>query len=149
MTPENLYAMAASYAERLAASDDADALSDAEHTLLAYCYLDSQVEEGGFVQLIAAGFGDYVFANPLADTLRRWGIKATPKVIEAAQQFYAQHGAQIEALADEGIPIETLRAQYPHSEELDAAYYDVADDDMALVLDYVCAHPAHFPTAQA
>ena len=32
-------------------------LNDEQHTLTALCYLDSQIQEGGFVQLIASGYG--------------------------------------------------------------------------------------------
>ena len=55
--------------------DAGEKLTDEQHTLMAYVFLDSQVQEGGFLQLIAIGYGDYIFANPLADSLRRWKIK--------------------------------------------------------------------------
>ena len=66
----------------------AESLNDEQHTLLALCYLDAQVQEGGFVQLIATGFGEYVLLNPVADSLRRWRIKAIPKVLEQAKTLY-------------------------------------------------------------
>lgn len=147
---EQLYALAAGYLDFLADQGEEAGmlrLSDAQHTLLAYCYLDSQVQEGGFVQLIAAGYGDYVFANPLADSLRRWGIKATPKVLDKARLLYAEHGGQIEALAGEGADVADLRAQFGAFEELDGDYYDAAEDDMAAAAAYVAAHRAEFVLA--
>lgn len=144
---EQLYALAAGYLDFLADQGEEAGmlrLSDQQHTLLAYCYLDSQVQEGGFVQLIAAGYGDYVFANPLADSLRRWGIKATPKVLDKARLLYAEHGGQIEALAGEGADVADLRAQFGAFEELDGDYYDVAEDDIAAAAAYVAAHPTEF-----
>ena len=147
MSVEQLYALAAEYLDFLAEQGEEAGmakLSDAQHTLLAYCYLDSQVQEGGFVQLIAAGYGDYVFANPLADSLRRWGIKATPKVLDKARVLYAEHGGQIEALASEEVDVDALRAQFAAFEDLDGDYYDVADADLAAAAEYVAAHQAEF-----
>ena len=147
MSVEQLYALAAEYLDFLAEQGEEAGmakLSDAQHTLLAYCYLDSQVQEGGFVQLIAAGYGDYVFANPLADSLRRWGIKATPKVLDKARVLYAEHGGQIEALASEEVDVDALRAQFAAFEDLDGDYYDVADEDLAAAAAYVAAHQAEF-----
>ena len=111
---------------------------------MAYCYLDSQVQEGGFVQLIAAGYGEYVFMNPLADSLRRWRIKPTPKIIDQARALYEKNGAAIEALADEGAPLEAIRARFADFEELDGDYYDAADEDLAAAAEYVQANPAKF-----
>ena len=147
MSVEQLYALAAEYLDFVAEQGEEAGmakLSDAQHTLLAYCYLDSQVQEGGFVQLIAAGYGDYVFANPLADSLRRWGIKATPKVLDKARVLYAEHGGQIEALASEEVDVDALRAQFAAFEDLDGDYYDVADEDLAAAAEYVAAHQAEF-----
>ena len=121
-----------------------EALNDEQHTLMAYCYLDSQVQEGGFVQLIAAGYGEYVFMNPLADSLRRWRIKPTPKIIDQARVLYEKSGAAIEALADEGAPLEAIRARFTDFEELDGDYYDAADEDLAAAAEYVQTNLAKF-----
>ena len=74
---EFLYTLSAAYLDYTDAAGDEEmrCFNDEQHTLTAYCYLDSQVQEGGFVQLIAAGYGEYVFHNPVADSLRRWRIK--------------------------------------------------------------------------
>lgn len=110
-----LYTLVSAYLEHTAQTGDESlsCLSDDQHTLTAFCYLDSQVEEGGFVQLIASGYGEYIFRNPLADGLRRWKIKAVPKVLDKAKALYEQHGETIETLADGGADIESLRKQFP------------------------------------
>ena len=58
-----LYTLVSAYLEHTAQTGDESlsCLSDDQHTLTAFCYLDSQVEEGGFVQLIASGYGEYIF----------------------------------------------------------------------------------------
>lgn len=143
---EFLYTLTASYLEYCEANHDSEMalLNDEQHTLLAYCYLDSQVQEGGFVQLIAAGYGEYIFMNPLADSLRRWQIKPTPKIIDKAKILYAKHGEAIESLAAEETPLEKIRAEFAEFEELDGDYYEVADEDLAAAAGYVSANPKKF-----
>ena len=101
---EFLYTLSAAYLDYTDAAGDEEmrCFNDEQHTLTAYCYLDSQVQEGGFVQLIAAGYGEYVFHNPVADSLRRWRIKPTPKILDKAKALYERDGAKIEEMADSG-----------------------------------------------
>ncbi|GMQ50247.1 DNA-mimic protein DMP19 [Neisseria elongata] len=112
-------------------------LTDEQHTLMAYVFLDSQVQEGGFLQLIATGYGDYVFANPLADSLRRWKIKPTPKILDQAKTLYQRYGAEIEELAEQGIGLEDIRRRYGIFEELDGEYYEASESDMQAVAEYI------------
>lgn len=115
-------------------------LTDEQNTLLAYVYLDSQMEEGGFIRLIAGGYGGYIFDNPLADSLRRWKIKATARVLDAAAALYAEHGAAIEEAAEHGADDDTLRKRFPHFEEADGDYYDAAETDLDTAAAYVRSH---------
>lgn len=131
-----LYALSQTYLE-YSETHGIEALSDEQHTLLAYCYLDSQVQEGGFLRLVAEGYGEYIFMNPLADSLRRWRIKQTPKIIDKAKALYAEHGAAIEQLASEGVPLEDIRTRFGIFEELDGDYYETADEDLAAAAQYV------------
>lgn len=138
-----LYTLSDAYLE-YSETHGMETLNDEQHTLLAYCYLDSQVQEGGFLQLIAAGYGEYIFMNPLADSLRRWQIKPTPKIIEKAKALYAEHGAAIEQMADEEVSLEDIRAQFGMFEELDGDYYEAADEDLATAALYVLANRDKF-----
>lgn len=117
--------------------DAGEKLTDEQHTLMAYVFLDSQVQEGGFLQLIATGYGDYVFANPLADSLRRWKIKPTPKILDQAKTLYQRYGAEIEELAGQGIGLEDIRRRYGIFEELDGEYYEASESDMQAVAEYI------------
>ncbi|WP_049254251.1 DMP19 family protein [Neisseria elongata] len=117
--------------------DAGEKLTDEQHTLMAYVFLDSQVQEGGFLQLIATGYGDYVFANPLADSLRRWKIKPTPKILGQAKTLYQRYGAEIEELAEQGSGLEDIRRRYGIFEELDGEYYEASESDMQAVAEYI------------
>ena len=85
-----LYTLSAAYLDHTeqAGDEEMSGLNDEQHTLTALCYLDSQVQEGGFVQLIASGYGEYIFGNPVADSLRRWRIKPIPKILDKAKALY-------------------------------------------------------------
>ena len=117
--------------------DAGERLTDEQHTLMAYVFLDSQVQEGGFLQLIATGYGDYVFANPLADSLRRWKIKPTPKILDQAKTLYQRYGTEIEELAGQGSGLEDIRRRYGIFEELDGEYYEASESDMQAVAEYI------------
>lgn len=117
--------------------DAGEKLTDEQHTLMAYVFLDSQVQEGGFLQLIATGYGDYVFANPLADSLRRWKIKPTPKILDQAKTLYQRYGAEIEELAGQGSGLEDIRRRYGIFEELDGEYYEASESDIQAVAEYI------------
>ena len=117
--------------------DAGEKLTDEQHTLMAYVFLDSQVQEGGFLQLIATGYGDYIFANPLADSLRRWKIKPTPKILDQAKTLYQRYGAEIEELAGQGIGLEDIRRRYGIFEELDGEYYEASESDMQAVAEHI------------
>ena len=117
--------------------DAGEKLTDEQHTLMAYVFLDSQVQEGGFLQLIATGYGDYIVANPLADSLRRWKIKPTPKILDQAKTLYQRYGAEIEELAGQGSGLEDIRRRYGIFEELDGEYYEASESDMQAVAEYI------------
>ena len=117
--------------------DAGERLTDEQHTLMAYVFLDSQVQEGGFLQLIATGYGDYIFTNPLADSLRRWKIKPTPKILDQAKTLYQRYGAEIEELAGQGSGLEDIRRRYGIFEELDGEYYEASESDMQAVAEYI------------
>ena len=117
--------------------DAGEKLTDEQHTLMAYVFLDSQVQEGGFLQLIATGYGDYVFANPLADSLRRWKIKPTPKILDQAKTLYQRYGTEIEELVGQGSGLEDIRRRYGIFEELDGEYYEASESDIQAVAEYI------------
>ncbi|WP_165087769.1 DMP19 family protein [Neisseria yangbaofengii] len=139
---EFLYTLSAAYLDYTAQNGDEEmaSLNNEQHTLTAYCYLDSQVQEGGFVQLIAAGYGEYIFLNPVADSLRRWQIKPTPKILDKAKALYAEYGEKIEQLAEADTSLDDIRAKFTDFEELDGEYYETADEDMAVAVAYVQAN---------
>ena len=124
--------------------DAAARLSGEQNALIAYAYLDSRVQEGGFVQLIAEGCAGHIFDSALPDSLRRWKIKTTPRILDKAAPLYEQYGAVIEIMAQNGADTDKIRRRYPMFEELDGAYYDAADANMETAAAYIEAHREKF-----
>ena len=102
------------------------------------------MEDDGFVLLIADGRGEHALSPETAEYLRQWGVHDTPDIIDRARTLYQQHGAAIQAAAQNGSSIEELRTQFPQFDELDADYCLVSEDDFCTVCPYVRRHPAEF-----
>ena len=56
-------------------------------TLWAFHALHEEVMDGGFVQLIHNGWGDFIFLNPFAKAIKDWGLKDLSKMIYEAKKL--------------------------------------------------------------
>ena len=145
MTINQMYRMLHVWTHRIRHSDRfIERYSGSQRALLAYLSLDLLMEDDGFVLLIADGRGEHALAPETAEYLRQWGVRDTPDIIDRARTLYQQHGAAIQAAAQNGSSIEELRAQFPQFDELDADYCLVSEDDFCTVCPYVRRHPAEF-----
>ena len=145
MTINQMYRMLNVWTHRIRHSDHfIERYSGAQRALLAYLSLDLLMEDDGFVLLIADGRGEHALSPETAEYLRQWGVHDTPDIIDRARTLYQQHGAAIQAAAQNGSSIEELRTQFPQFDELDADYCLVSEDDFCTVCPYVRRHPAEF-----
>mgnify|MGYP000356477937 FL=1 len=145
MTINQMYRMLNVWTHRIRHSDRfIERYSGTQRALLAYLSLDLLMEDDGFVLLIADGRGEHALSHETAEYLRQWGVCDTPNIIDRARALYQQHGAAIQAAAQNGSSIEELRAQFPQFDELDADYCLVCEDDFCTVCPYVRRHPAEF-----
>ncbi|MDR2926250.1 MAG: DMP19 family protein [Azoarcus sp.] len=113
--------------------------NDFQHTLLAYCYLDSQVCNGGFIQLIQNGYGGYIFNNPFSDAIKSWGAEETAKIVEAAKVIYKKHKEKLETETslDE---FSELYSDIKDFEPLEDEYYKIKEQEVEKVKKYVEEH---------
>ena len=145
MTINQMYRMLHVWTHRIRHSDRfIERYSGSQRALLAYLSLDLLMEDDGFVLLIADGRGEHALSHETAEYLRQWGVCDTPNIIDRARALYQQHGAAIQAAAQNGSSIEELRAQFPQFDELDADYCLVSEDDFCTVLPYIRRHPVEF-----
>ena len=60
-------------------------------TLLAYNILREEVMDGGFIQLIHNGYGEFIFKNPFAKAVRQWGLRDLSKLVYNVHTFYIKY----------------------------------------------------------
>ena len=118
-------------------------LNGSQHTLLAWHFFSSEMREGGFVQLIQNGYGGYIFANPFAKAIKQFGASELSKLIYKAKEIYDPNKTVLERETTE----EEFNAMYVDFEafdELEERYFDVEEEQTALIAEYVDEHLADF-----
>ena len=107
-----------------------------QHTLLAFYYLDSQVCNGGFIQLIQNGYGRYIFENPFSDALKIWGAKDIAKIVEDAKIIYIKHREKLEKETSME-EFSELYKEIKDFEPLEDIYYKINEQGTKIIKKYV------------
>jgi len=118
-------------------------LNGLQHTLLAWHYFTTEMREGGFVQLIQNGYGNYIFGNPFAKAIRQFGAVELSKLIYKAKEIYDANKKELERETTE----EEFNAMYVDFEvfdELEEQYFDMEEQQTALIAAYVDDHLGEF-----
>ena len=112
-------------------------LNSDQVTLLAWDILHEEVMDGGFVQLIHNGYGQFIFKNPFAKALRQWGLREPSKLIYDAHTLWLKHREAIEKdCSDEEFM--ALFEQFPDFDDLDDQFVENEEewtDDIAHFID--------------
>ena len=118
-------------------------LNGSQHTLLAWHYFTTEMREGGFVQLIQNGYGNYIFGNPFAKAIRQFGAVELSKLIYKAKEIYDANKKELERETTK----EEFNAMYVDFEvfdELEEQYFDMEEQQTALIAAYVDDHLEEF-----
>lgn len=124
-------------------ADNMHLLNGSQHTLLAWHYFTTEMREGGFVQLIQNGYGGYIFGNPFAKVMKEFGAVELGKLIYKAKDIYEPNKKVLERETTE----EEFNAMYVDFEvfdELEETYFDIEEQQTALIAAYVDDHIADF-----
>ena len=112
-------------------------LNSNQVTLLTWDILHEEVMDGGFVQLIHNGYGQFIFKNPFAKALRQWGLREPSKLIYEAHTLWLKHREAIEKdCSDEEFM--ALFEQFPDFDDLDDQFVENEEewtDDIAHFID--------------
>lgn len=118
-------------------------LNSDQHTLLAYRFFQDEMREGGFVQLIQNGYGGYIFGNPFAKALKLVGAVEMAKLIYKAREIYDPNKAVLEReTTDEEF--NAMYVDFQEFDELEEIYFDIEEDQTALIASYVDEHIENF-----
>ena len=112
-------------------------LNSDQVTLLAWDILHEEVMDGGFVQLIHNGYGEFIFKNPFAKALRQWGMREPSKLIYDAHTLWLKHREEIEKECSEE-EFMALFEQFPDFDDLDDQFVEHEEewvDDIAHFID--------------
>lgn len=100
-----------------------DNFTDNQISLFFYGMLYTQVQNGGFLQLLFNGFADHIFESPLIDDLDDWGITDTTRVLKDIEERCLEVSEEIK---EKGYSLETLSKNYelyPEFEKFDVMFY--------------------------
>ena len=118
-------------------------LNGSQHTLLAFRFFQDEMREGGFVQLIQNGYGGYIFTNPFAKAIRQFGAVELAKLIYKAKEIYDPNKTALEReTTDEEF--NALYVEFEAFDDLEEIYFDIEEQQTALIAAYVDEHIADF-----
>lgn len=123
-------------------------LSGEQITLWAYILLRDELCDGGFIQLIHNGYGDFFFMNPFAKAMRLWGLKDLSKLIYKGRELYELYGEVIKAPASDE-EFMALYEQFPEFDDLDDEFMENEEDYTTRVAQYVDEHLLDFIEIEA
>ena len=118
-------------------------LSSEQITLWADILLRDGGCDGGFIQLIHNGYGDFFFLNPFAKAMRLWGLKDLSKLIYKGREFFELHGAEIKKpCSDEAFM--ALYERFPEFDDLDDEFMEHEEEYTTRVAQYMDEHLLDF-----
>ncbi len=118
-------------------------LNGSQHTLLAWHFFTTEMREGGFVQLIQNGYGPYIFDNPFAKTMRQFGCAELSKLIYKAKEIYDANKKELTRETNEE-EFNAMYVDYEIFDELEERYFDIEEEQTALLAEYVDEHIQDF-----
>lgn len=142
-----IYAVLEPYQDAIEEAEDEEAildqLSDDQHVMLVYDALYGQVTNGGFLQLIHNGYGQFVFETVFIDDLQKWSLNETVALLRKAEAIYIEN----KTFLDQERDLEEFSALYKKFtafEPLDAAFYDIMEEEVKRFRNYIETHLTSF-----
>ncbi len=118
-------------------------LNSDQITLVAYSILHSEVMDGGFVQLIYNGYGQFFFFNPFAKAVKGWGLEKLATLINRGGRLYRKHRREIEIECSDDEFMEMFE-RFPMFDDLDDIFVENEEEWTEKVSEYVRAHIERF-----
>ena len=77
-------------------ADNMGELNSDQITLLGYLMLRDSVMDGGFIELIHNGLGEFIFFNPFGKAVREWGLRDLYKLLDKCSRYFKKYRLEIE-----------------------------------------------------
>lgn len=120
-------------------------LSAQQISLWAWRILRTEVDQGGFIQLIHNGWGGFFFQNPFAKIMKIWGLRDLSKMLYDVSSLYKRYAKELEKEMTED-EFMALYEQYPEFDEFDDDFVEHNDKNADLIANYVNEHLGDFVT---
>ncbi|MBP8967515.1 MAG: DMP19 family protein [Paludibacteraceae bacterium] len=114
-----------------------------QHVLLSWYFFSTEMDEGGFVQLIQNGYGGYIFDNPFAKALRLMGARELSKLIYRAKKIYDENKTTLERDTSEE-EFNAMYVDFEQFDELEEEYFDMEEEQLEIISAYVKGHLSDF-----
>jgi len=126
-------------------ADTMPQLNSDQITLLAWSMLHEEVMDGGFIQLIHNGLGEFIFKNPFAKALRLWGMRDLSKLIYEGHTLWLKYREEIEkdCTDDEFM---ALFERFPEFDDLDDQFVENEEQWTEAIAHYIDDHLEKFAT---
>lgn len=98
-------------------------LNSDQITLLGYHMLREEVMDGGFIQLIHNGYGQFFFRNPFAKAVAEWGLADLKGLINRGHKLYDKYGKELMTECTDEEFMEMFE-RYPVFDDLDDAFVE-------------------------
>jgi hypothetical protein len=122
-------------------------LNSDQITLLAWEILHDELMDGGFVQLIHNGLGNFIFKNPFAKALRLWGLRDLSKLIYDGHTLWLKYRDEIEKDCSEE-EFMALFERYPEFDDLDDKFVENEEAWTENIAHYIDDHLEKFATIE-
>ncbi len=66
-----------------------------QHALLCFATFDAGIRNGGFIQLIKNGHGEYIFDSPFAKIMAEWGASGISAIINSAKKIFRRYRKEL------------------------------------------------------
>ena len=112
-------------------------LNSDQITLLAWDMMHEEVMDGGFVQLVHNGLGEFIFKNPFAKAVKQWGLRDLSKLIYEGHTLWLKYREEIEKDCTEE-EFMGLFERFPEFDDLDDQFVESEEawmDDIAHYID--------------
>lgn len=104
---------------RTLTSENMQELTSDQITLLGWSYLHEEVMDGGYIQLIHNGYGEFIFKNPFALALRNWGLTDLYSHIRKTRKYYDKYHEKItiDMTDDDFMALYEQMPEFDHSDD--------------------------------
>ncbi len=113
-------------------------LNNNQMVLITFLHLDSQVTNGGFVQLIYNGYGESVFETDFIKIIKSWGIEGIVNILDEVKQLYLINKEKIVGTPnDSWKEFSEKYTTFSEFEQYDEKYYKINDTDINKLRKYI------------